>query len=64
MVLVLVERRRPRSLLGLESDLDLSHEVAYRRQHLARNGTHWPIGSQRNAPHSSITVLDHRFVAV
>ncbi len=63
MLGVLVERRRPRRLLGDGVDLDGTDEGSHRREHLARDLADLPIGRQRDLPDTPVAVLDDRFVA-
>ena len=64
MLVVLVERRRPRHLLRRRIDLDRASEVTDRREHPAGHRADRSIGRQRDTPHASFAVLDDRFVGV
>ena len=64
MLVVLVERRRPVSLLRLRIDLHRAYELTHSRQDLTRYGADGAIRRQRDAEHASVTVLGDGLVAV
>ena len=64
MLLVLVQRRRPGGLLGLEIDLDRADEPADRSQHVPCHIADRPVRRERDALHAPVAVLRDRLVGV
>ena len=64
VLLVVVERRRPRGLLGLGVEVDGPDKVTDCSQDLPRHGADRSVGSQGDLVHPTIAVLGHRLMVV
>ena len=62
MLIVLVERQAPRHLLRRRVDLHGAHKTANRRQHLASYVADLSVGSEGDALHTPVAVLDDRLM--